>query len=116
MHDATWPPDGTRIAYRCSDAPDYVIKIIRADGTSPMQLSFVDTAPSYGVLDFSPVWSPDGAQIAFGSTRVSYQTAPWVMDTTGANASPIGGQAAREFVPVDWGAVPWGRCRGRMLR
>ena len=95
----------------CHDAPDYVIKTIRADGASPVRLSFVDTEPSYGVLDFPPVWSPDGAQIAFGSTRASYQTAPWVMDTTGANASLIGGQAARELVPVDWG-----RCRGRMLR
>ena len=106
IHEATWSPDGTRIAYRCSDTPDYIIKVIHTDGTSPVQLSWADTEPRYEMFDFSPVWSPDGTQIAFGSTRETYQTAPWIMDTTGANVSPIGGEAARGLIPVDWGAVP----------
>ena len=106
VHDASWSPDGTRIVYRCSDAPDYIIKVIHADGTSPVQLSWAGTEPKYEMFDFSPVWSPDGTQIAFGSTRATYQTAPWVMDTTGTNVSPIGGQATRGFAPIDWGAGP----------
>jgi Tol biopolymer transport system component len=105
VHDASWSPDGTRIVYRCSDAPDYIIKVIHADGTSPVQLSFVDMEYQYGMFDLSPVWSPDGTQIAFGSTRTTGLTAPWVMDTTGANSSPKGGQPMQGLVPVDWGAV-----------
>lgn len=106
VHQATWSPDGSRIVYRCSDPPDYVIQVINADGTSPVRLSLVESGLGFQMFDLSPVWSPDGAQIAFGSTRASSTTSPWVMDATGSNVSPIGGVSLRGLIPVAWAPAP----------
>ncbi|HEY9429452.1 MAG TPA: hypothetical protein VIR34_19995 [Gemmatimonadaceae bacterium] len=80
--------------------------VMRPDGSGLQQLSWAGAEPKFEMFDFSPVWSPDGTQIAFGSTRATCQTAPWVMDATGTNVSHIGGQATQGFAPLDWGVVP----------
>ena len=103
VQEARWSPDGTRIAYRCDDAPGGAIFIINADATARVRLTPESTGPHY-IFDTSPVWSPDGAQIAFMSNRQG--SGAWVMDATGANATRIRGQGEPELVPTDWGAVP----------
>jgi dipeptidyl aminopeptidase/acylaminoacyl peptidase len=73
--DATWSPDGERIAYSSvadrngedcgSDECSYngEIYVMRADGSEPRRLTD-NPAP-----DSSPDWSPDGQRIAFASGR-----------------------------------------------
>jgi Tol biopolymer transport system component len=58
-----WSPDGSRIAFQSNAARNFVIWVIRHDGTNLTRLT---TGPSNNEM---PAWSPDGAQIAFGSNR-----------------------------------------------
>ena len=104
VQEARWSPDGSRIAYRCDDAPGGAIFIIHADGTAPVRLSPVSPGPLYD-FDRSPVWSPDGRQLAYLGIRYPYPSGPWVMDTTGANRAVLGLPATTGLVPWDWGAV-----------
>ncbi len=73
--DATWSPDGTRIAFLQGDA----LSVSAANGADVQQLAHGIVPPSADVT--GPVWSPDGASIVI------------------AMASTAG--SALEIVPVD---------------
>ncbi len=55
--DATWSPDGTRIAFRSEPKGDQEIWLMNADGSGPHRLA----------RGLSPAWSPDGSKIAYAS-------------------------------------------------
>jgi Tol biopolymer transport system component len=55
--DATWSPDGARIAFRSERSGDPEIWLMNADGSGQRRLA--------GGL--SPAWSPDGSMIAYAS-------------------------------------------------
>jgi TolB protein len=56
-------PDGTRIAFQIRRDTDYEVHVMDVDGG---QRENVSMHPEF---DVNPVWSPDGAQLAFMSTR-----------------------------------------------
>jgi hypothetical protein len=63
VQDASWSPDGTRIALAAYvGAGQAGIWTEGLDGSNPVQVTSVD---GQGVTDSSPSWSPDGKQIAF---------------------------------------------------
>jgi dipeptidyl aminopeptidase/acylaminoacyl peptidase len=77
----TWSPDGTKIAYAVCSVRDYEsceIYVMNADGSNPTNLS------TSSASDRSPVWSPDGARIAFFSGR-HHDWVIYVMNPDGSN-------------------------------
>jgi len=62
-----WSPDGTRIAFRSTQAATgrRQIYIVGSDGRTPRPLLISQAN------DDSPAWSPDGQRIAFASDRAN---------------------------------------------
>jgi Tol biopolymer transport system component len=63
--DASWSPDGTRIAFLDGD----VLAVSAASGADVRQLAAGIVPPSSDVS--GPVWSPDGASIAIATTSAA---------------------------------------------
>lgn len=93
---ARWSRDGSSIAFSCDTDLGSWISTMRADGTA---LAVV-TTPATG--DFGPVWSPDGAQIAFASNRGAVGGSPvsqvYLINATGGPLSQITTGNARNVV------------------
>lgn len=66
----SWAPDGSRVALTIPTAYDLDIFAVGREGSNPTNL-----APG-GSYDFWPVWSPDGANVAFVSDRAVCPT--WI--------------------------------------
>ena len=71
--DVSWSPDGNRLLYTRSDASGGRVFTVRLEGGPPTALTPVEPNEP------SPVWSPDGSQIAFSGPALT------VMDADGSN-------------------------------
>jgi len=84
----SWSPDSQRIAYAGRQDGATIIRIVRADGKMPVQVSPVGEAgsPDAAMQFNSPVWSPDGQRLAYlgetagqpASANQKRQTKIWV--------------------------------------
>lgn len=63
--NASYSPDGTKIAYASTQSGRSEIWLMNADGSDPTQLTFADDSQSPDAN--APMWSPDGSRIAFWS-------------------------------------------------
>jgi TolB protein len=92
----TVSPDGSRIAFEADLAPitDFAnseIYVVNPEGSG---LTNLTQDPG---MDFRPVWSPDGSQIAYvGSGRL------WVMNADGSGKGQISGNGVVEVEAPTW--------------
>lgn len=93
---AQWSPDGTTIAFSCATDLGSWISTMQADGTGVA----IVTNPVTEAL--GPVWSPNGAQIAFSGNPGSVGGNPvsqvFVISAAGGLVSPITNGTARNVV------------------
>jgi Tol biopolymer transport system component len=95
----SWPafsPDGTQIAFMSSRAGVRQIWVMKADGSSPTQLTTDPIAK--GQL---PRWSPDGKRIAYPTADPALGEDIWVIDVDGTNRTRLTSALGAEFGP-DW--------------
>ena len=98
-------PDGTRLLYTWFTSGGYGVersqsRVTIYDFATRSTRDLTNTGK-----DSYPVWSPDGSQIAFLSTRDGYQ-ALWVMNADGSDAHEIGHPTGGNLDFV-WGDIAW---------
>lgn len=86
-------PDGRSVVFASDASGSYQIYLLRLDGGEPVALT-----TSAG-MNFAPVFSPDGAQIAFVSTRQEGVPTIWVMNADGSEQRQVTTELGRDTSP-----------------
>lgn len=89
-------PDGSAVVFASDASGSWQIYLLPMNGTIPIQLT--DSAG----MNFAPVFSPDGRQIAFVSTRNEGIPTIWVMNADGSSPRQITTILGRDTTP-SWG-------------
>ncbi|MBN1202545.1 MAG: L,D-transpeptidase family protein [Anaerolineae bacterium] len=89
-------PDASAVVYASDASGRFQLYLQRLDSTDPIQLT-----DSKG-MNFAPMFSPDGATIAFVSTRNGGIPTIWLMDVDGGNQRQLTAELGRDTSP-NWG-------------
>ncbi|HEX3049513.1 MAG TPA: L,D-transpeptidase family protein [Aggregatilineaceae bacterium] len=89
-------PDASAVVYASDATGSYQLYLQRLDLNEPVQLT-----DSEG-MNFAPIFSIDGSQIAFVSTRNQGIPTIWIMDADGANQRQLTTELGRDTSP-SWG-------------
>jgi len=125
--NASWSPDGKRIAYDVLEPNGLIVYVINADGSGKRRVAMnahhADWSPNgreivfqsgweTGIVDartfqrrltfdmetVNPAWSPDGKQIAFGDTRSDGNgSSIWVVNADGSGLHDLDPGGARRY-------------------
>ncbi len=90
-------PGGRSVVFASDASGSYQIYLLRLDGGEPVALT-----ASAG-MNFAPVFSPDGTQIAFVSTRDGGVPTIWVMNADGSGQHQVTTELGRDTSP-SWSA------------
>lgn len=88
---ASFSPDGTKIAFISTASGEAQIYVANADGTNVKQLTS-------GAVNAQPVWSPDGTRIMFSSNRAKKDGTEYELYTMNADGSDQ--QMLQIFLPA----------------
>jgi TolB protein len=96
----SWSPDGSELTFTAGPAND--VFVVNTDGTGRTRLTATASRSEFG-----PVFSPDGAKIAFarGSIRGFLPTDIWVMNVDGTSPTAITATPRRYEFPWSWQAT-----------
>jgi Tol biopolymer transport system component len=96
--DPIFSPDGSRIAVAYKQHDHWDIHVMNADGSGSVRLTEtplrviaeqeINGQEPHSWNNVAPVWSPDGAQIAFLTDR-NGQWEIWVMNADGSHQRPL---------------------------
>jgi Tol biopolymer transport system component len=111
---ATWSPDGTRLVFASMRQSPWKIFVMDAadidnDGNGDNLVQLTNNSDS----DLLPVWSPDGARIAFVSDRTGFAQV-FVMDANGSNQTSLTTGSSQNQEPnwsPDGRRIAWGSTR-----
>jgi Tol biopolymer transport system component len=92
-YDASWSPDGSKIAFISSRGGNGDIWVMNADGTRPVRITVTDENED------GPTWSPDGSLIAF-TRDVEGTHHLFVMAADGSDVRRIGEEELPQGDPV----------------
>jgi Tol biopolymer transport system component len=84
----TWSPDGTQLAFRDNDpngGGGTSIHVMDVDGSHARRLAHSARIEFGRSTDYDPSWSPDGARIAFVSSRIEGEPKSWTLFTVNTN-------------------------------
>jgi LysM repeat protein len=86
-------PDARSVVFASDATGSYQIYLLPLDQTQPIQLT-----NSEG-MNFAPIFSPDGQQIAFVSTRNDGVPTIWLMNADGSNQRQVTTELGRDTSP-----------------
>jgi Tol biopolymer transport system component len=88
-------PDGHRLVFTTVRFNAIEIWVAQADGSNPHQLTH-----GPGTVQASPVWSPDGQQIAFDSLGEDLHYHIWVIDADGGTPRRLTTEEGTQAMPT----------------
>lgn len=89
-------PDGRLVVFASDASGRYQIYMMPLNSTTPVQLT------NSAGMNFAPIFSPDGSQIAFVSTRADGVPTIWIMNLDGSGQQQITTELGRDTSP-SWG-------------
>ena len=98
--DASWSPDGTKIAATCAGDPErgpYEVCVMNADGSGRTRLT------RHGSFSFAPAWSPDGTKIVYQTAKDDDTSRLWVMNADGSGKQRL----SRNREGTNYGDAQW---------
>ena len=106
-HDPAWSPDGKRIIYAADITNRGYFQLYAIDSAARPANNNQDTPEPPQALtvsansNYSPVWSPDGHQVAFVSTRDGH-AGLYLMAPDGSDQKPLGEPTTAESRDPSW--------------